>query len=647
MTEKENIKNINSKIIIIFLSTFFIAMIIFMGISFYQYNINKFLPVYREGVSIIEKDKNITNRYLTIYMKDFIINNTLLLFLKNLFFVTLTFICLCFSLVINRSDLITNDGKKIYFNQIIVQGLYILLFLTILYYFSLDFLIPRFENKLESMRNLTLNSIILIDNGNKNYFKNKFSQALPYYEEYIKINEKDEKASEIIRKIKNTLNVQQFEEMKKELKIDTSIPDTITDYSTLADLSFEKKDYYTAWYYYQQVVEADKTKGIEAKKRIEDIKKILKFENSMKTEKDRFDIKELTKMMNEKEKEINHIYDLKKKAKDNFDKGNYHEAYFIYEDILKINPKLREVIKEKEKTLEFLDKISCEINELEHLKIYPGKNDFVFFIKYNTFILIDYIIKYLDDYYIYNIKIIELDNNFNIKNITSSPYGKTVENTYNDTENSKKSKYYNFTLYSYSKYNRNEINFPVKTNFSSNNNEVIKDYIITLPINIEIFYNFSYDYNKTFGFSFVKLFNLIKASKEENKKLEISNNNVKIEENKTGKEFNFGLNINFIKAAIADKISKIFLFFSISLIFMSIAWRLKATYMIKMPFTHIILLPAIPILLYFFVNFLNMIVTSLYSLLTEILIFPLMLIICFVINTVLLIFSIIYFASTQ
>ena len=221
----------------------------------------------------------------------------------------------------------------------------------------------------------------------------------------------------------------------------------------------------------------------------------------------------------------------------------------------------------------------------------------------------------IDTYYLYNVKIYNLNDSFKILSTIEAPFGQTK--ALND-----------FTLFSFSKDDRKISNLPVIKN--AGKQEVNKDYIFMLPADMNILYNFSYDYKRTFGFSLINLFKL-----------------KNIADNGGGLNYSAGFNAKYIKTAILDKMSLVFLFFSINLIFISIAWRFRSNYIGSISLFNLILITVIPVFLYFFSNILQIFETSFYTMISELANFSLILVICFAINSVLTFFSIIYIASSK
>jgi len=633
MTINSSLKNINSKTHVFFSIFFMLCIIILLIYSFYQFNINKFQPKYDEEDTFLNQ-KNIENRYHVKYQVSFIILNTFLLLFKNLFFLTLLFYSFLYSHVISKSDLITSDGKNIMFFQIVTHGLIILVFLTMFHILSNNYLIPNFEKKLKLQRSNTLETMIYLENGNKNYFKfdkkNKntidyYNTALTYYEQYASIITEDEQVNDRIRKIKNTLLGEAFDKMQKS-KEDEELKNSIDNkniqeeyyYSDYADYFYQHRDYYTALYYYQYVAESDSSKRKEALDKIDKIKRILEYENSIKSEKDKKSINELMDMINQAEIQNQKIYNQKKTAKKLVENKQYHEAYFIYTDILKTNPNLRDIIEEKKNVENELSKLSVELSEVLRAKTYPRNDNFVFMSDKNTIVNIKSISRSSGIFYLFDIKIINFDENFNINNIMYAKYGKSIEP-------------FKITLYCYSKNDRNLEYKPLLYAKGIKEPEKISNYFYDIPLNMDTLYDFSYDYEKIYNFS---VFKLVKLRKLLIGKPDIS-------------DFTYGYNVDFIETAIVDRIAHIFLFFSLSLIIIGIAWRLRTSYIGRIPLLHFILMLGIPVFLFFFVNIINIITTSYFSMLLSILDFFIVLVICAVMNIVLMVFSILYIASCK
>ena len=170
---------------------------------------------------------------------------------------------------------------------------------------------------------------------------------------------------------------------------------------------------------------------------------------------------------------------------------------------------------------------------------------------------------------------------------------------------------------------------PVIT-YENSRKEIYPEYMFKLPASLNSLYNFSYDYEKTFYTSLINLSMLYNL----------------INENKNN-DFSIGFNKNFIKSAIADKISNILIFLSLNLIIMAFSWRLRSSYLTGIPKIHWMVILAVPFFIYIFVNALQKYITLFYSTLAFSTNFILLLVICFVINIIIILFSIFYITSTK
>lgn len=610
----EVLNKIYKKTHLFFIILIAISLIITASFSFFEYSKNIYIPDY-DTILKIDENFNLENRYHQIYLKPFIFNNTISLLLKNLFIISIIFYLYCFSIVINKSDLLTVDNKTIKFLKIALHGLYFLIMLTILYILSLEIFIPSLDKKIDLMKDNTSRSIISLNKGNELYRDNKYIEALYYYEEYLIIIEEDVIIYNRAHDIRNKIQINTFAKNKEKSNLkDIQNIDSTTDYLKLAETYFQKKDFYTALYYYTFIAESNIKESREAKDKINLIKKILKYDNSLNIDKINLSNEEIRKYIDKNDYEIRDIYTLKSKADNLMSNKEYHDAYFLYEDILKIDPNQNEVINNKNESYKKLSETAAEIENLILAKNYPGKNHFVFMLSQNRLMYIGLITKGKNKFYLYDIKIYTFETNYNLKNIIEAPYGETKNS---DT----------FTVYSFSINDRNIYYLPEITDANSNK-EIYPDHLFKLPASINDLYTFSYDYEKTFNSSLANLFNL---------------NNI-ISKNKN---FSIGFNGNFIKSAITGKISYIFLFFSLNLITLGLAWRLRSNYLTGIPKIHFAIFLIIPLFVFIFFNLLQNYITAFYSTLAFTFSLYIAILISFILNFILLILSLIYISRTK
>lgn len=139
MALSENLKIIYKKTYISFIIFILLGIIISFLVSYFSYS---------------------SLNYNRVFFNNYLVNNTILIFFKNLLLMTLIFIVFCYSLVIGKDDIITKDGSTIHFYLIISRGLYIIVILNVIYILTSEILIPKLENDLEILRNSTLRANI-------------------------------------------------------------------------------------------------------------------------------------------------------------------------------------------------------------------------------------------------------------------------------------------------------------------------------------------------------------------------------------------------------------------------------------------------------------------------------------------------------
>lgn len=585
MTAKENLLSIYRKTYICFFLIIIIATITALFISFYEISNCTVSPNYEEDFTIKE------NAIFSPFVKNFVLNNTILILSKNLIFIVVLFCSLCYSFFIGEKDLINSDGLKNNFSQIISRGLYIILFLWVLHYTALDYLLNHSETKIKIIKDSSQIALNLLKKGNISYFKEDYKNALSYYSHYLNIVKKDDVITTRIREINNKIKISEFENNKKLAKEKTkeiSIPTNIIKYEDLAKFYFEKKDFVTALYYYKHMLDLGGSAKIEAENKIKEIKEYLVHQEKTKTSEISIKLTEET---------LEKIYLLKSQADNYFKNKEYQKAYFLYSDILSLDPNLRDIIEKRKETLSKLYEISAEIEELSFAYIYPEKSDILFITNNNEVFNIEKATKFYNDYFLYNIKIYKFNNDYNITEIIVSKYGVIREKNKNK-----------IILYAFSKTNKDEEYFPVI--IKNNKEERFQPGYIEMGISFDEIYNFSFEYKKIFFLPLAKLLMLEKII--ENKKISYS-----------------GLNKYFIQLAFLDKINQLFLFLILSFLTITVAWKLKSKYIEAFPK---FLYPFLIIIPFFIFYSVNLIITT-----STILIYILLLVFAFNTVTVILI----------
>ncbi len=689
---------------------------------------------------------------------DYILNNSILFIFNNLVIYAASFFMIMYSMIIKREDLINKENKKVLFSDIISSGLYILIILTLLLFLGQEFLVPKAYDKLAAIKSNTKLSDTLLKLANSSYDNSNFEQALKYYNDYTYIIENDF-VKERIRELKVKTANDELERRKSLSKNTGYITPNDLDYIKLAQISYDKEDYIGALYYYQYVLETynyskrQSNQRDVAEKRIQEIKKILQFKDSMLTD-DKFQDK-----IDQNLKDISKIYNLKREAEIAKSREDYFSAYFLYSDILDINSDLRDAVQEKNDAFYKISLIGVDYDSVSNAKLLPSRDNIVFMYDSGLLMSAKKMVRALDlgkniyTYYMYDIRFFKYDSQFNLNYVSYAPYGeiKNYSSIYQfikDNSNTKNmngsfeipyiikkrdfesftskiaetdkhflssiytlsdDKYkilrnvtteekdsifsifsrngydlsvffnntYFLTLFSGSTTDRNMEFIPIpeilskksynailnslpsnlKSALNSNYNieddnlyhiksgyndayvsNLIKksgynvksdlfgisekNFIFPLPISPSLLYDFSFEYQDMLRLPFSKLVKLEQWSE------------ANIEEG-----INNGFSFDTIETAVANKISNIFLFFSLSLLAISIGWLFRST-AISVSIGYYLYAIFIPLFVYVVVSLCTIFNTKLYSTLMQVLPFGLMVVVALALNIIFAVASI-------
>ncbi|MCG8569665.1 MAG: hypothetical protein MJB14_05965 [Spirochaetes bacterium] len=671
--------------------------------------------------------------------------NTVYLFFQNLIYLAAFLFATLFSLVIKDRDYLSASDNLV-FSQMIQRSLILLFLLIGIYFIGSEFINPLLYNQLETGRKNAAISKILKQEGNHYFQKSDFELSRLYYEQYLNLMPQDVEVKDRLRQLR--LKVRLMEDTEESYNNNFPVN---TDYIELAGYYDQKGEYITAWYYYQYVVENDSVRRSFAIKRIEEIKNILAYRNSLKNNQEKM------AWLNSTEQLIRNIHQLRVDADQYVQTKQYHEAYYTFSKIMKLDKNIKDAAIGYEKMHFQLKKIGVEMKNIVSSQVFSGKKDFVFYLDNKTMLYFADIKKILDietvtqTYYVKDISIYFFDENKRIEKIVYAPYGQFKNNFmltlytlsltdqeieylpllkqcnkndfdenvlaylnkqdqmklvefYENDQNyyylksnvSKKDlmvvgKYFQKAKYNFfnqiptminqidfvnlvfnqegntvenilnqnSILSNSEVNL-LKSNYTMQkngqyllNHEIdektrekiwkifqkselnIFPHILNFNINIDLLYNFSYNYQKALNFPLNRLFSLRNLS------------GYQINNDLNEMDFSYGFNNNFIKTAIMDKISLIFIFFYMNIFFIAFSWRNKAHFQKNIPFLYQLFYPIILLFVFLIITGIKYYNTTFYSILSYSLDFWILLITCIVINLLLSIAAILYLSSTK
>lgn len=728
MSDKEKLKKIYLKTYVVLMAVVMVAIMFSIIISFIQY----------DSYYIDE-----------FYRASFIINNTIYFFNKNLLFLIAVFNLFTFSIMISKTDITVSSDKTLFFYQLTSRAIYILLFFTAYYFLTIEVINPILTEKIEQQKINTKRSRDLFTTAESYYKTGENDKALLYFEQFMIINDRNEYVKDAVRK----LRLDSKREKSVVMRTEDDFPDKV-NYVELAELYDKRGEYLTAWYYYEHVIESDSSRRDEVKARVEEIKQILAYKNRMLKGEDK------ERWLEQNLRMIKQVHEMRKEASDYYNRREFQKSYFIYQDILAYNNRIRDSIVGLEQSLYNLSALSVETSKIRSKELFSGKSNFVFTTSNRNSIYIRELKKVVDEesgrtlYYFYDIKIYRFDEQNELESIISSPYGELKSNNvltlysymksdrniefYPLLEKVKKDSFERYilressleeearlkSLYSpegsyytlnentaeedkifagriiaKSRYNlfnsppseidrfyyEGELQTEVKQVLSSNSAlrysynltfqgespkylldkyyifedgyyelkpelseddkrelwEVLKGtdiriypFFFPLDIDIDVLYNFSYDYENAINFPLRKLSGLIDFT-------------MTISEDESG--VGSGFNNSFLITAVLDKIASVFIFFFLNILIISFAWRKRAQYFGAIPYRYFISFIIIAIFSYIFIEGVKYLSTEFYALLAYSTALPLgvLVAICIIINIIITAISLSYLAATR
>lgn len=494
------------------------------------------------------------------------------------------FLFCAYSLFFRKESLRNEEGKRYLFHEITGAGINLIIFSVFFYFFSLEVLIPSSKQKLESIVKQCQLADKFISIADQYYEKGEKKEALSVYENYAKIVAPNKYINDRIR----TLRVELFEdETEGGEGSSLSFPDNLFTYQDLAEYYYQEGDYFSAWFYYLYLEKGTPADQRYARDRIENIKKILQYRNSLMTD------YEWQEFVDEKTKEMQKIYRFLTSAASKLENEEYLEAYHLYRELWSQYPHIRDAQVGKENACRYLRECAMTFSEAENAAYYTGKNNFLFFysdsilMKIGTLRQVMNMDLMVNQYFFFDTQLCFLDENKNIVKTIFAKYGKVVDKkllflTYEEDEPenvfspvidtmreaewnervkglSEEEKKSLFAFYSledgvYSLKSKEEAvirSLSAMTREKRLLQQELPAQQLEFQYDMGIIYHLSYDYENASDFSILKLLHLYRfyASDDNN---------------------SLGFSKGFIGAAVAEKVSKLFIFLYTSFILLAL-----------------------------------------------------------------------------
>ena len=385
------------RILLIILASYFIVLLIFFVVSI---------------LSFQEKE------ILRLFYWDWVIDNTLIEFSKNIVPVHCTAILISYSLIFPASIERSRKGISAPFHKLISTALVIFLVLTLFYMLLNEWVLPGLHRHQQDRIYNTTIAREFIENGKQARKEHSFKDALGFYKSYLQIDpENAEIESEISEISKQIIN------SESNASDETSIPveeRQLSDHNAdelfaRAEAYFRNLDFYSAHYYFSLAYKIDNSRIDAQRLASRAWGKISEYAP------DKADAQKYA------------LYDRKKDAYSAFTDGNYFNAYYLFKALYEEDNTDPDFEIYLGKSLQKVKEESFFIDEVEQIKTFPGVRDIVLLNRnedtgFREILSFGKLVKVYDGEYLFDIEAAGFMQNGTILYHLKAPYGKIIEN---------------------------------------------------------------------------------------------------------------------------------------------------------------------------------------------------------------------------
>lgn len=534
------------------------------------------------------------------FMSVYLVNQFICDFVNKFFINIWTFIFLNYALFFKNDLTYTTGGRRLIFSKIISSGLNIVIVSSVLFFIFSEFLTPHLRSNVVNIKEQSSLASILLLTADEYYNEGNYIDALSTYEKYQIII----KPNRVIREKMRTLRHMIYSKQPDGAENKINVPDNLNTYIDIADYFYREEDYFSAWFYYQYVGDSNPVDRRKALNRIENIKQILTFRNSLMTDSMRIEF------IDNNTRKIRALYNSISEADGYFSRGDYFNSYHAYRNINMKYPNIREVSQGMNESFNYIRAGYVNLDDVRESFYFPSHSNFVIFYKSNLILKASKVVKTIDTgsmrerYFFYDLYLYELESG----EVTQIIYSK-----YGEFKNS------GISLISFSPDDKNEVFYPV---FKKVKKERLS--VLFPDLNIYDFYTDSgsfYDIKsisegdlKRAGklFSEVKLadyidngaieFNFdmgllynVRYDREGDSAFSIFDL-LKLRDGFRNIGTQTGISLKFVSILIAERIARVFMLLVFSLLLLSVSFRYRVTdYKTK----YLFIIPAVVFLFYF------------------------------------------------
>ncbi|MCK5672439.1 MAG: hypothetical protein KAH95_03640, partial [Spirochaetales bacterium] len=360
-------------------------------------------------ISILRENAEAEIQILSNFKINWILSNSLKLFIQYLLPIQSTALIVAFSLIFPWK--LGTQGMQIPFVDIIGKSIFLFLILTLVFSGLTEGLLPGTLKRQSDQLYLTQMATGYFDQAtNELYSDNKeknYNYIVTKLKAYLQIDPGNPVVEGTLDWAESTFDI------KTDIPNITNKNDKITDGRKAADLElkasdyFSKEDYFSALYYANLAFKLDESRSGAQRIAAESREAI----RSLAPDKSELEAKEK--------------FNIKRTGFDLLNEGNSIEAYYIFKELSVESNTDKDIPEFLARSLEAISDKSFFIDEAEQYLFVPGINDIVFMDNKNTLIYIEKMVLLNGGKaFFFNIELIELDNSNKIIKHFSAPYGK-------------------------------------------------------------------------------------------------------------------------------------------------------------------------------------------------------------------------------
>ena len=276
--------------------------------------------------------------------------------------ITISAILLSFSFFFKASG---TANANLSFHRIAGTSIILFIFLVAVYTLFAEGFAPGLHIRLEEYKGNTQFAEVSLQEGDRLFLQNRLEEALPFFDYYLSINPDNEEVAarrdkaaaslELNAESENTDHLQETETRRSEMLNQDAGELTATAQEYLA-----KRDYYSAHYYADLAMQLDSQREDARRVAAEAWNKIRESEFSREAQ------------------ESGDLFQRKREAYSQLNRGNTIQAYYLFMDLLGEYPMDQDIKTFSAEALKRVRQETFFIDETDHVRSIPGRHQIFF-----------------------------------------------------------------------------------------------------------------------------------------------------------------------------------------------------------------------------------------------------------------------------